>query len=171
MLRFYLVVAGIICNFTGKANRIKLAFMKRLLLFFAVAVGIVTAAVTVGCGPKQGESVYFTNCVYVNDCSSEISITIHSDMQYDLLGMEDYSQIVVPPNEQCEIPLVGEGGYRQPFFWVYGDEYVTVSNGEITVTQTPRNDELFLMEKYIPISEANRTKVISFVFTDEFFED
>jgi hypothetical protein len=144
--------------------------MKKLLLFFATAA----LALTTGCDNEQHTEApaCLINYVYRNESSSQITMTIHSDMQYRVYGMDDYYKSIINVGEHRTIMVERQGRYGQPFFWMDNDEYIEISNGNRTIIQS-LGDELFLLETYTDFVEIKRqrTAYLYFKFTDEFFEN
>ncbi|MDR0907314.1 MAG: hypothetical protein LBM63_01685 [Rikenellaceae bacterium] len=145
--------------------------MKKLLLIGILAL---CGFVTTGCNRYyDGEKLYIVDYVYCNESSSRITITIYSDIQYSAIRLDDYSQSIINEGEHRTFSLDAIGGYPRPFHWLeysLSEYYVEISNGEKTVVQS-RGDQLFLPETYTTTYEYSTRKEMTFVFTDEFFEN
>jgi hypothetical protein len=145
--------------------------MKKLLLIGILAL---CGLMTTGCGYGYviEEIAHSIDYVYINKSSSQISIaTSHSDTQYDGTVIEYDSHLIIPVGEQATYSMMGVGGYPRPLSLLsrYNVKHIDISNGEITITLLS-DSPLLLPKTYTTISEMDRHKVVSFVFTDEFFE-
>lgn len=137
--------------------------MKKPLIFFALSFTLV------GCGFDLGEPPISVNYIYVNNCSTEITVrSVIPDKADD----NEYS-FTLPVNGQHTMTFTD--GYDRLFYWSHWgtkDDYVIVTNGTKTVTHhLSDEDGLYLLESYTLISDVYGHRIMQYVFTDEFFEN
>lgn len=165
----------------------KLITMKKLFLFFAAAAGIAAVAMTAGCRqyPSDIEPYFLTDYIYLNKSSSEI--TVHAFLSDDGYHGSADSLFVIPVEGTHTILNPREWRISSPLIWQWyyptDEDYVTVSNGEKTVThrRTGKNERnnLYNGFSYTPLLEFETPHpttpvlhvAVLYIFTDDFFED
>lgn len=149
--------------------------MKKLLL--CVCCGVFGLF---GCSDNKTMD-FVTTCyyVYANRSSSEITLS-YFEPNSNPEGYEEgngYTEntFTIPVNKSQTLifeRMVSANPFGANGMWGNLYRYVTVSNGEKTITQREEDgDELFLNKSYVESSYEDYNITYVYVFTDDFFAD